>query len=263
MSGYDPSTQLWYKPGSDITLPSISERPTREDALSALKFINDDLLNGFPFSDDVSRAVALAGLMTPVVRGAFECTPLFFITAPEPGTGKTYLVVVIGMLATGRAPAVAPGTPDKEEMEKRLAAAAFAAKPILHLNNLDFDLESSTLNQMITEGRLEIRPFGKNNQLIESDCRGMTIYANGNNIHVVGDLVRRALTSHMDAKMERPESRTFDFDPVDRIKANRGKYLAAVFTIVRAYMAAGSPPMEAEAFGGFDGWSRMVRYPLI
>ena len=33
------------------------------------------------------------------------------------------------------------------------------------------------------------------------------------------------------------KTRTFDFDPVDRVKQIRGAYLAAVFTIVRAYMA--------------------------
>jgi hypothetical protein len=261
--GYDPITQLWYKPGSDITLPPIPERPTRKDAEDALKLLNDDLLINFPLVGNVSRSVALAGLMTPVVRGAFEFAPLFLITAPEPGTGKTFLVTVIGTLATGRALAAKSGTANKEEMEKRLAAAAFQADSILHLNNLDHDLESADLCQMITEGLLDIRPFGKNDQLIPCDCRGMTIFANGNNIHVVGDLVRRTLTSHLDAKMEQPETRTFNSDPIDNIKSNRGKYLAAVFTIVRAYMAAGCPRVEAEAFGGFEGWSRMVRYPLM
>jgi hypothetical protein len=262
--GYDKETQLWYKSSGDIELPVIPEQPTKEDAEAALKLLVD-LLAGFPFMEDngISKAVAIAGLMTPVLRGAFEFAPLFLILAPEPGSGKSYLVQTNGTLATGRAPVPVPMTEDKNEMDKRLSAVAFGAKPILHLNNLDFDLESSLLNQMITEGIVEIRPFGKNDQTITCDCRGTTIFANGNNVRIVGDLVRRTLTARLDAKSETPETRQFKFDPVDYVKADRGKYLAAVFTIVRGYMAAGCPKMEASPLAGFDSWTRIVRLPLI
>jgi hypothetical protein len=263
-AGYDKATQLWYKSSGDIELPDIPDLPTKEDAQAALRLLVD-LLAGFPFRDDdgISEAVAIAGLMTVVLRGAFEFAPLFLILAPEPGSGKSYLVQTIGTLATGRAPVPVPMTEDKNEMDKRLSAVAFGAKPILHLNNLDFDLESSLLNQMITEGIVEIRPFGKNDQTITCDCRGTTIFANGNNVRIVGDLVRRTLTAQLDAKSETPETRKFKFDPVDYVKADRGKYLAAVFTIVRGYMAAGCPKMEASPLAGFDSWTRMVRHPLI
>ncbi len=260
--GYDRDTQLWYKPAGDVELPLVPERPTRDDALKGLKLI-EDLLAGFPFLDEISRAVAVAGLMTPVLRGAFDFAPLYLFLAPEAGTGKTYLVAVISTIATGRAPMAIAGVPNKEEMEKRLSAAAFAAAPILSLNNLDFDLESALLNTLVTEGIIGIRPFGRNDQLVPCDCRGTTVFANGNNIRIVGDMVRRTLTCHLDAKMEVPEERTFSFDPIDRIKARRGDYLAAIFTITRAYMTTGCPAVKASPLAGFDHWSRMVRYPLI
>ena len=115
------------------------------------------------------------------------------------------------------------------------------AKPILFLNNLSFDLESDLICQMVTDGTIDIRPFLRNDELIPCDCRGTTVFVNGNNIRVVGDLVRRTLTCHINAKMERPETRKWDFDPIDKVRANREAYLVAAFTIVRAYMAAGSP----------------------
>jgi hypothetical protein len=43
------------------------------------------------------------------------------------------------------------------------------------------------------------------------------LYATGNNVRVVGDNVRRALSCYLDAKMERPELRKFKFDPVERV----------------------------------------------
>ena len=85
--GYDAATQLWYKSSGGIGLSPISDRPTREDAEAALNKLNE-LLGGFPFEDDTSRAAALAALMTPVLRAAMDIAPLFLITAPEPRTGR-------------------------------------------------------------------------------------------------------------------------------------------------------------------------------
>src|SRR4029079_17212570 len=87
---------------------------------------------------------------------------------------------------------------------------------------------------------------------------------NGNNITVVGDLVRRTLTANMNAKMEAPETRTWAFDPIVRVRANRGAYLAAVFTIARAYMASGySRPKDTPNAAGFEEWSQFARFPLM
>jgi hypothetical protein len=262
--GYDKETELWYMPAGDLEL-SVPKRPTRERAEEALATIRQ-LLSGFPFREEdngVSEAVALAGVMTPVLRGAFDCAPAYLFLAPESGTGKTYLVTTISMIATGRIPSAVVGCANKEEMEKRLSAAAFEASPILHLNNLDFDLESVLLNQMVTEGKVKIRSFGQNKELSECDCQGVTVFINGNNIAIVGDMVRRTLTGHLDAQLENPEERAWKFDPVDEVKKDRGKYLAAVYTIARAYMEAGCPPQDVASFAGFGGWSKMVRYPLI
>jgi putative DNA primase/helicase len=66
-----------------------------------------ELLAGFPFDGDVDKSVAIAAILTVVLRGAFKTAPAFFIRAPETGTGKTYLVMVISTIATGRiAPAL-------------------------------------------------------------------------------------------------------------------------------------------------------------
>jgi hypothetical protein len=125
--GYDPATQLWYKPSSDITLPPIPERPTRADALAALALLND-LLEGFPFDGDVSRSVALAGMLTTVLRGAFLATPIFAVVAPQARTGKTYFVHLIAVLGTGHIPVPTGGSRKEEEMEKRIETAALCGR---------------------------------------------------------------------------------------------------------------------------------------
>jgi putative DNA primase/helicase len=128
---------------------------------------------------------------------------------------------------------------------------------------LTFDLKSPLLAQMVTEGIVDIRPFGKNTETVLCDCRATTAFANGNNIMVVGELVRRTVTSRMDANIEQPELRKFKSDPIEKVLRNRGKYLAAIFTIVRAHMAAKAPPGAAIAVAGFERWSKIVQQPLM
>ena len=148
----------------------------------------DDLLSEFPFVDvGLDRSVALAGIMTPVLRGAFPVAPLFFIAKPEAGTGASYFVRVVGTISTGQDASPLLASEDPRELQKELSAKAFEGRPILNLNNLTFDLESALLCQMLTEGVVDIRPFGRNDQTVSCDCRSTTVFANGNNIKLVGD----------------------------------------------------------------------------
>jgi putative DNA primase/helicase len=69
------------------------------------------------------------------------------------------------------------------------------------------------------------------------------LYARGNNLRLRDDMTRRAVVCNLDAEVERPELRKLSFDPLVRAQENRGRYVAAVLTIVRAYRAAGSSPV--------------------
>ena len=56
--------------------------------------------------------------------------------------------------------------------------------------------------------------------------------------------------------------RQFDFDPIERVLADRGKYIAAALTICRAYFVAGRPD-KAPKLASFEGWSDTVRSALL
>ena len=79
---------------------------------------------------------------------------------------------------------------------------------------------------------------------------------------MVGDLCRRVITINLDAAMERPEVRQFKFDPVEMVLVDRGKYVAAILTICRAYFVAGRPN-KAPRLASFESWSDTVRSALI
>jgi putative DNA primase/helicase len=62
--------------------------------------------------------------------------------------------------------------------------------------------------------------------------------------------------------MERPELRQFRGNPVAAILSDRGRYVAACLTIVRAYLEAGCPN-PYPTLASFDDWSRLVRSALV
>jgi hypothetical protein len=174
--GYDKRTAIYYKPNKAIVLPPIPERPTHADALEQLEILKG-LLIEFRFADDdgnkgVSEAVALAGIMTVVLRGAFGPAPMFLVTAPESRSGKTYLVKLIGVIGTGHVPINTAGSGDPVEMEKRIETAGLAGRPIIHLNNLPdgMTIDSMALAQMSSEGDFSPRLLGAHKEGVV-DCR--------------------------------------------------------------------------------------------
>ncbi len=62
--------------------------------------------------------------------------------------------------------------------------------------------------------------------------------------------------------MEQPYLRKFKRDPLAMIMENRGRYVAAALTIVRAYQVAGRP-RRRPPFGSFNEWSDCVRSALV
>src|SRR5258708_4726463 len=140
-------------------MSAVPDKPTRADAESALALLKD-LLTGFPFSDVESQAVALSGLITPVIRGAMTVAPLHVVTAPVAGSGKSYLVDLCSAIATGqRCPVIAAGRTE-EETEKRLVGAALAAYPIVSIDNLNGELGGDLLCQLVERPVIAIRQLG-------------------------------------------------------------------------------------------------------
>lgn len=255
-AGYDPATRLLLL--NPPALPPISRRPTKRDAQAALAMLNA-LLDEFPFVNDASRSVALSALITPVVRGAMPVVPLHATTAPVAGSGKSYIFDVAAAISTGQpAPVIAAGRTE-EGTEKRLVAALLGGQAIISINNVNGQLGGDFLCQMIERPVVTPRVLGvSKNERIESRA---TCFATGNNIQLVGDMTRRVILCSLDPNMERPELRQFRTKPVATILADRGAYIAAALTIVRAYVVAGSPnPLPALA--SFEVWSDMVRSAL-
>jgi putative DNA primase/helicase len=171
-------------------MPPIPEHPSRDDALAGLALL-DRLLMEFPFVTAADRSVGLSALMTPVARGAMQVAPMHAVDAPEAGSGKSYLIDIASALATGEiAPAIAAGR-NEEETEKRVAAELLSGQPIISIDNLNGELGGDLLCQAIERPIIKSRILGRSEtQRIENT---VTMFGNGNNFKVVGDMVRREL----------------------------------------------------------------------
>ena len=113
---------------------------------------------------------------------------------------------------------------------------------------------------MIERPIVEVRPLGVS-RLVRIESRA-TLFATGNNIVLVGDVVRRVLLCSLDSELERPELRQFKGNPLETVLADRGRYVAAALTVVRAYLAAGCPD-ALPPLASFEDWSRLVRSALV
>lgn len=258
-AGYDPATRLYLALDPGFVMPELSDRPGRREAAEALAFIKRLLVN-FPFVSDIDRAVALSGLLTSLVRGVLPTAPLHAIRAHSPGTGKSFLVDLCSTTATGRRCPVITAGKTEEETEKRLGALLRDAVPVVSIDNVNGELGGDMLCQLTERPLVRVRILGKS-EAPELEVRSTT-FATGNNLTLVGDMTRRALVCSLDAEMDRPELRDFGFDPIATVLADRGAYVAAALTVIRAYRTAGSPEV-CGAIGSYEDWSDMVRAPLI
>jgi hypothetical protein len=255
--GYDPASGLLYDPGQ-IAFPEIADVPTKDDAFAALQILSVPF-RSFCFASEADRSVALAAVLTALVRNMFPSAPLFAIDAPTAGTGKSLLTETIAIIVTGHKPAMMSQGKNDEENEKRLSSVLMAGDQVIVIDNCDRPIEGDFLCSMLTQEMVQPRILGKSEtRRLPTRC---LVLATENNLVLSGDVTRRTLMCRMDAKVERPDQIQFPFDPRKEALAQRPQLVAAGLTILRAYIADGYPnPMNK--IGSFEAWN-IIRESLV
>lgn len=255
--GYDPLSGLLlnFSAGS---FPLVPEEPTFEAAKKSLKKLAHPL-RGFPFVTESDRSVALSALLTALIRPSLRTAPLHAFASPTAGTGKSKLAEMAGILATGfRPPSMSQGkTPDEDE--KRLSTVLREGDSIILIDNCERALGGDFLCSMLTQETVQARILGLSERMILPSTA--LVIVNGNNLTLEGDLSRRSVNCLLDAKVERPDERLFDFDCQAEVIDNRAELIVCGLTALRAYVVAGRP-MKLTPMGGFDDWD-IVRGTLV
>jgi hypothetical protein len=261
--GYDRDTALLYILGRNQSFPSIPAAPTEQQAREALTYLDNALLDEFPFIEQIDRSVALSLILTALDRHAMATAPLHAFTSPVPGTGKSLLIDLASLLATGEiTPVISQGS-NKDETEKRLGAELLSGNTIVSFDNCSAEVESDLLCQALTQRELRVRELGYSRN-IKVPITALFV-VNGNNLVIANDLTRRTLLSQLDAGMERPEIRKFKYKVDDVARQSRGELVAAALTLLRGWhvaYAAGTK-IGIEPMGSFEEWSHRIRCPLL
>jgi len=257
--GYDRQTGTWYDP-CGIEFPRVEPKPTQKAALAAL----DKLLtaiDSLPFFEKADTSVALALMLTALVRRSLPTAPLGAITAPTPSSGKTLLADCLSILAAGvKVPAMSYAAKD-EEAEKTALTVLMGGDPVVLIDNIERPLGGAWLCTILTSDTYQGRALGRN-EMVRVPTTTLFL-ATGNKLVIQGDLRTRALLCRIDPKSERPDHRKFDVDLKDVFLDRRVELVAAGLTVIRAYLHGREPASVFRPWGRFERWSQFCREPLM
>ena len=259
--GYDEASRLYYEPAVGLNIPTVPDNPSQKELETAVALIQEPLID-FPFDSEASKTNALAALITPVCRPMITgLVPLCILDKPQPGTGAGLFSDVIAVIATGRQAAMMAPPRTDEECEKRLGSILLQGQTIIIIDNVEGYLYFASLAMLLTAQYFITRILGRS-KIVRLPNRG-TYIVTGNNVKLGGDMPRRCYLSRMDAREARPwmrDPKSFKYQRLIKwVTENRGKLLAAILTMARAWIAARKPiPEGLPPLGGYEDWTDTV-----
>lgn len=257
--GYNPSTHRF---GVFNAQNFVVPEPTHKAAQDALELLGG-LLSEFHFVSVADKAAALSAIFTAVVRPTLPHAPAFHVRAPTMGSGKTYLCELIGAFA-------GPGLNNKvsyptssEEATKVILSLLLTSPAVIEFDDMDTDwTPHGVIKRMLTAEQITERILGVSKTAAVSTRT--LILGSGNNVGPIRDLLRRVVTIHIDPRCEAPAAISYKDNPRERVRKHRGKYVAAVLTIIMAWQRAEAPKADVSDIATFTGpWSDYCRQPLI
>lgn len=193
--GYDIDSRLLYIPDTGLKMQPVSARPTKK-AVAQAKRLLLEMIGEFSFTSEHDRANYLGLLLTPLLR---ELVPppykLGAISAPQPGSGKTYLASALRTLHGGVFRSEMPES-DTELKKDLLTILTGTTGAVVHFDNIMGTVRSSAFAGLLTSTVYSDRLLGGNTQANPSNDRLWII--TGNNVRLGGDLPRRVVWVNID-----------------------------------------------------------------
>jgi hypothetical protein len=259
-AGYDSVTGLFGV--FDAREFSVPDMPTRAQAEAALALLKD-LLGEFSFANASDLAAALTAILTATIRPSLAHAPMFHARAHMVGSGKSYLCEVVTAFATPQRGTPTTFPTDDEECRKMLLAELLRAPAVVEFDNLTGNLLAhNSLCTVLTSEFMSGRILGVSKTATVST---RTLFlSSGNNVGPVQDMTRRCISIRLDPGCETPAARNFTRpDLVREVLGERGHYVSAALTIVRAWIVAGRPKTACRSLAGYGDWSDLCRQPLL
>ena len=233
--------------------------------LSEAKEIIDNLLSEFCFENPEDRTNAIAGLLTPGLKGVFkkfnDRTPIMCYLANRERAGKDYLAGITGLVYDGVAIEDSPisygvGANNNEELRKKILSVMKLGRRRLHFANNKGHLNSAVIEQISTNSHFQDRALGKNEIL--DFPNELDISMSGNvGITFTADFQNRSIFSNLFLDLEDANERKFDNPDLHNwVLDNRSLILSAIHSLIKNWVDKGSPKGSIP-FASFPEWARV------
>ncbi|MFA7496441.1 MAG: hypothetical protein WCY67_09020 [Acidithiobacillus sp.] len=260
--------EIIYQRGLDMTtgLFLVKDYPpivSHTSEIAALQAVAKELwepISLFPYVTPADAGAAFALLLSAAERPVLPTCPIFVISAPDYGSGKTYLAQVAGLLAGGNGDVMATST-DEEEMRKTILAVLRAGQPHIIFDNMSGILRGDALAASITSAVFSGRLLGKS-ETVGAPNRALWLFT-GVNLTAVDDLVRRVIVIRLDPKTDNPASRKFTFNPLALMRERQEQYHRLALILLQAAQRAGAGSLQTSSVGSFEEWNTFIRKAVL
>lgn len=257
--GYDKQFNSW----TSYESPTINENMPVSDA----KKIFYNIYNEFCFQTNQDYVNAIAGLLTPYIRGLYNSfnvrSPFFMYLANRERAGKDYCQNITQIVNEGCAIDESPistgeykssGTND--ELRKKIVSAMMQGKKSMHFANNKGNINSAVLEGILTSKTYSDRLLGGNKIIsLENEMD----YSGSGNIGLTQspDLTNRTIFTNLFLDIENPNSRFFkNPDLHGWVFMNRSLILSALYSLVKNWFDKGMPKGSIP-FTSYPEWSEI------
>ena len=258
--GYDERFNSW-------TLQSAPEISNPEMKLTQAKNIIEKILSEFCFQTKQDYVNAIAGLLTPFLRGLFSNfnvrTPVTIYEANRERAGKDYLAGLSGILYEGHAMEESPISNNEirsggsnEELRKKIMSAMMAGRKRLHFSNNKGHLNNAVFESVTTSTKHSDRILGKN-QIFTFDNE-IDFSLSGNlGMTMTPDLANRSIFVKLFLDIEDANSRKFQNPNLHKwVLDNRNIVLSALYCLVRNWIKNKCPKGDIP-FASYPEWAEV------
>jgi len=246
--GYDARSQIitdtWT--ADDVALPEATE-------------LLISLLADFRFPTPSDQSRALAAMITPaLISGDLlkARAPMDLGEADESQTGKGYRNKITAAMYGHVVTSVTQRKTAVGGFEETFNARLIAGDSFISFDNARGNIDSPAFESFLTEDRYVARAAYSENVVI--DPRRLVVMFTSNKADLTIDLANRSSCVRILKQPSDYQFRSFpEGDLLDHVRANKSRYLGAVFAIVKAWHQAGRPTTN-EGRHSFGRWARTL-----
>ncbi len=258
--GYDKRFGSWL-PYEAPTI--LNEEMTLEEAKQVFK----EIFQEFCFQKQQDYTNAIAGLITPYIRGLFSSlatrTPVFFYLANRERAGKDYLAGITGIIYEGYALEEPPicnsekgGGNNSEELRKKILSALMAGRKRMHFSNNKGYIDNAVFESITTTEKWSDRILGRTENVTFDNELDFSLSGNVG-VGFTPDFANRCRFVHLFLQIENANERCFEKPNLHQyVLENRSLIITAMYTLVKNWKEQGMPKGKVN-FASYPQWANI------